>query len=261
MKDPFTGKDGKPRVVRGVAINSNATRLAELAGMLGFETAWIDVEHGTAGFVEVEALCMAIESGGAVPTVRIPDNQRHHVLRAVEAGGRIIVVPMINCASDARSVVEHGKFPPLGCRGFNLRSRGLRYGLEPPLQSFAEANERTHLFAQIETVEAVRNLDEICRVDGLSGVLVGPGDLSASLGKPGAFTDSELIASVEGVIRRARALGRHAGILVAPGPLLDAALEAGADLVFVGSDITNVASVWKGLLAVLPGTPAGCGPA
>ncbi len=259
MNDPFLDSNGRPRVVRGVAVNSNAPRLAELAGMLGFETAWIDVEHGTVGFVEVEALCMAIEAGGATPTVRIPDNQRHHVLRSVEAGGKIIVVPMINSAEDARKVVEHGKFPPLGHRGFNLRSRGLRYGLEPPLRSFAEANERVHLIAQVETRDAVTNLDAICRVDGLSGVLVGPGDLSASLGKPGAFTDHELIACVEGVVRRARALGRHAGILVAPGPLLDAALKAGADLVFVGSDITNVAGVWKGLLASLPAAPAGGG--
>jgi 4-hydroxy-2-oxoheptanedioate aldolase len=253
MSDPFVDASGRPRVVRGVTISTNSTRLAELAGMIGFETVWIDVEHGTPGFVEVEALCMAIESGGAVPTVRIPDNQRHHVLRTVEAGGRIIVVPMVNTAADARSIVEHAKFPPLGKRGFNQRSRGLRYGLEPPLASFAAANERTHLFAQIETVEAARNLDAICGVEGLGGVFVGPGDLSASLGKPGAFADPGVISEIERIIRRARSLGKHAGILAMPGPLLDASLAAGADLVFAGSDITNVATAWKSLLAALPG--------
>src|SRR4030095_8224304 len=120
-----------------------------------------------------------------------------------------------------------------------MRSRGLGYGLEPPVASFARANVRTHLFGQVETLESVRNIDSICAVEGLAGIFIGPGDLSASMGKAGAFTDPELIATVERVIRRARSLGKHAGILVAPGPLLDASLGAGADLVFVGSDITN----------------------
>jgi 2-keto-3-deoxy-L-rhamnonate aldolase RhmA len=253
MDDPFVDAEGRSRVVRGVTINSNSTRLAELAGMLGFETAWIDVEHGTAGFVEIEALCTAVEAGGGVPTVRIPDKQRHHVLRTVEAGGRIIVVPMVNTAEDAREVVEHAKFPPLGRRGFNQRSRGLRYGLEPPAASFAAANRRTHLFVQVETMESARNLDAICSVEGLAGVFVGPGDLSASLGKTGEFGHPAVIAEVERVIGRARALGKHAGILAMPGPLLDASLAAGADLVFAGSDITNVAHAWKNLLALLGG--------
>lgn len=257
MDDPFKDASGRPRIVRGVTINTNSARLAELAGMLGFETAWIEVEHGTAGFVEVEALCQAVEAGGAVPTVRIPDHQRHHVLRTVEAGGRIVVVPMINTAEEARKVIEHGTFPPLGRRGFNLRSRGLGYGLEPPLASFARANARTHFFAQVETLESVSNLDAICEVEGLAGVFIGPGDLSASLGKPGAFTDPELLQLVSRVTRRARELGRHAGILVAPGPLLDTALEAGADLVFVASDITTVAAAWKELIARVPARPRG----
>ena len=100
--------------------------------------------------------------------------------------------------------------------------------------------------------DCVANLDEILSVDGLAGVFVGPGDLSASLGKPGAFADSEVIDAVVGVIRRARSRGRHAGILAAPGPLLEASFEAGVDLVFASSDITELAGVWRKLLASLP---------
>jgi 2-keto-3-deoxy-L-rhamnonate aldolase RhmA len=85
-------------------------------------------------------------------------------------------------------------------------------------------------------MESARNLDAICSVEGLAGVFVGPGDLSASLGKTGEFGHPAVIAEVERVIGRARALGKHAGILAMPGPLLDASLAAGADLVFAGSD-------------------------
>src|SRR5206468_5373601 len=115
----FTDSSGQPRILRGVAVYSGATRLAEMAAQTGFETIWIEMEHGPADFGAVESLCMAIEAGGGVPTVRIPDGQRHHVLRALEVGARIVVVPMINGAEQAKQIVQYGKFPPLGLRGYN----------------------------------------------------------------------------------------------------------------------------------------------
>jgi 4-hydroxy-2-oxoheptanedioate aldolase len=245
--DPFLGENAESRVLLGVTVISNAPRIAELAGSVGLDTVWIEVEHGTAGFVEVELLCMAAEAGGAIPTVRIPDHQRTHVLRAVEAGARILVVPMINTAEQARLIVEHGKFPPLGKRGYNTRSRGVGYGLKPPLEAFAEANARTHFFPQIETLEAVKNLEAICSVEGIAGVFIGPGDLTSDAGKPGSFKDPEMIDLVVSCIQRARGLGKHAGILVVPGPMLDAAREAGCDLIFGGGDLADLANAWKTL--------------
>jgi 2-keto-3-deoxy-L-rhamnonate aldolase RhmA len=252
--DPFVGADGVPRVLKGVAVITGAPKIAEMAGRLGFDTVWIEVEHGGASFSEVEALCMAAESGGAVPTVRLPDHERHHVLRALEVGARIVVVPMVNNAETAREIVRHGKFPPLGARGFNTRSRGLNYGLDGVdrlTDTFARANAGTHLIAQIETLQAAENVESICAVEGISGVLIGPGDLSVDLGRPAAFADPELIALVRDVTARARAAGKHAGILVAPGPMLDAARAAGCDLFFCGGDVNDLAKTWKALLAGL----------
>ncbi|MEP0844923.1 MAG: hypothetical protein HRF43_19655, partial [Phycisphaerae bacterium] len=144
---------GGGRVLRGVAIGSGSTRLAELAGRLGFESVWIEMEHGPVDFSQAEMLSMAAELGGAVPALRVPDGQRHHILRALEIGARIVVVPMINTPEEAARLVEYGKFAPLGSRGFNVRSRGLGYGLNGCPASFAEANAYTYLFAQIETRE------------------------------------------------------------------------------------------------------------
>jgi 2-keto-3-deoxy-L-rhamnonate aldolase RhmA len=249
-EDPFTDSEGQTRALRGVAVITGSTKIAEMAGRLGFDLVWIEVEHGGNSFSEVEALCMATESGGAIPVVRLPNHHRDNILRALEVGGRIIVVPMINTADEAREIVEHGKFPPLGNRGFNTRSRGLNYGLGGnPQAAFHDANASTYLIAQIETVEAANNVEAICSVEGISGVLVGPGDLSVSLGKPGAFTDPELIELVESVMRRTRACGKQAGILVAPGPLLDAARKAGCNFFFCGGDINDLAKAWRGVLA------------
>ena len=252
QNDPFLDNEGRPRVLRGAAIITGATKIAEMAGRLGWDTVWIEVEHGGASFSEVEALCMAAEAGGAVPTVRLPDHHRHHILRALEVGARIVVVPMVNDAETAREVVRHGKFPPLGARGFNTRSRGLNYGLDgldKLADVFQAANANTHLIAQIETREAVENLEAICAVEGLSGILIGPGDLSVSYGKMAAFGDPDYIALVADVIRRARAAGKHAGILVAPGPMLDAVRAAGCDLFFCGGDINDLAKAWRAVLA------------
>jgi len=243
--DPFIDPDGGPRVLFGTAVLSCAPQIAELAGRVGFDTVWLEVEHGGASYAQIEQLCMAVESGGAIPTVRLPNHHREHVTRALEVGARIVVVPMVNEVETAREIVRWGKFPPQGERGFNSRSRGVGYGLQPPVEAFEQANRRTHLFAQIETVGACRNIEGICCVDGLAGIFVGPGDLSVSLGKMAQFGDPDLAASVTKVIRTARAAGKHAGILTSPGPLLDAAIEAGADLVFCAGDINDLARAWR----------------
>jgi 4-hydroxy-2-oxoheptanedioate aldolase len=251
-RDPFTNEDGTPRKLMGAAALLGAVKIAELAGRVGFDTVWIEVEHGGASFTEVEELCMATEVGGAVPTVRLPDHSRFHVLRALEAGARIVVCPMVNNADIARELVRHGKFPPIGQRGFNTRSRGLNYGLDgvPNLpETFAVANAHTHLIAQIETMEAAENIESICAVDGISGILIGPGDLSVSYGKPAAFTDPAYIEFVAGLIRRARGTSKHAGIMVAPGPMLDAVMAAGCDLAFFAGDVNDLARAWRGVLA------------
>ncbi len=229
----------------GTAVLSCAPQIAELAGRVGFDTVWLEVEHGGASYSQIEQLCMAVESGGAIPTVRLPNHHREHVIRALEVGACIVVVPMVNDADIAREIVRWGKFPPQGERGFNSRSRGVGYGLQPTIEAFEQANRSTHLFAQIETMEAASNIEAICGVDGLAGIFVGPGDLSVSMGRMAQFADPELASAVTKVIWTARAAGKHAGILTSPGPLLNAAIEAGADLVFCAGDINDLARTWR----------------
>jgi 4-hydroxy-2-oxoheptanedioate aldolase len=240
-----------PRVLKGAACITGSLKIAEMAGMLGFDMVWIEVEHGGASFSDVEDLCRAAEAGGAIPVVRVSNPERENVLRSLEAGGKIIVVPLVNDADTAARLVQNGKFPPLGSRGFNTRSRGLNYGLDGIAKianTFARANAETHLIAQIETREAVQNLEAICAVDGISGILVGPGDLSLAYGKPGSFGDADFIKTVSDVMRRTRAVGKHAGILVAPGPLLDACRESGCDFFFCAGDINDLGRTWRDLL-------------
>ena len=163
---------------------------------------------------------------------------------------------MIDDVDQAKQIVQYGKFPPLGRRGFNFRSRGLQYGLSQSGSALAEGDQRTHLFAQIESLAAVTNVEAICQVPGLAGIVVGPGDLSADMGRPGEFDDPELIATVESVVRTARSLGKHAGVVVSPGAMLDAAFAAGCNLTYCSSDLASLTSSWKTILQAVPSQPA-----
>lgn len=242
--DPFFDAENRPRILFGVGLSTASTRLAELAGLTGYETVWIDVEHGAARTSEIESLCIAAEVGGALPAVRVSSGSRENVLQALESGARLVVVPMVNSAEEARQIVDFGRFPPLGRRGFNSRSRGVSFGRKGTAEEFRLANARTHLIAQIETVAAVAEVEAICRVEGLGGILVGPGDLSQDMGKAGQFNDPELVASVVHCIRTARSLGKHAGIFASSPALLDSALSAGCDFAFVCIDIADLTQVW-----------------
>ena len=252
MDDVFLDADGKPRRVRGVTVNSGSPLLVSLAAQIGWAAIWIELEHGPSTFERVENLCTAAEAGGIVPLVRLPDGERHHVLRALEAGARIILVPMVDDADYARKVVEYGKYAPVGARGFNTRTPGMGFGLTDPVEAMARANERTHLFTQVETMKSVANIDEILEVDGLSGIFIGPGDLSVNIGKTGQMADPQLRDIVVGCIEKAKAAGKLSGIFTLPNPLLQAAMDAGCDLVVCGGDVMNLGKAWTQLLEDTP---------
>lgn len=247
MQDIFKDETGRSRALIGCAVCSGSARLAELAIRVGFDVTWIDMEHASANLATAEALCVATEAAGGIPLIRTMGYQRDHILRALEVGGRIIVVPLVNDAEAAREVVRHGKFRPVGQRGYNTRSRGLRFSVNS--NEIALANDRTYLLPQIESLEAVENLDEILAVEGLSGILIGPGDLSADMGRPGQFDDPELCDTVARCIRKALDAGLHAGSFSASPSLTDAIFDAGADLCIVASDFTDLIPVWRARLA------------
>lgn len=223
-----------------------------LAGQVGFEAVWIESEHGPVGFERAETLCLAADAAGLFPLIRLPDGERHHVLRALEIGARILLVPMVNDAAYARRIVAHGKFPPLGQRGFNVRTRGMGFGMLDLADAMARANARTHLFAQIETTEAVAQIDEILAVEGLSGIFMGPGDLAVSMGRPGQMADPDLRRTVLDCLAKAQAASKLSGIFTLPGPLLSAAMDAGCDLVICGGDVMDLGTAWTKLLPQIP---------
>ena len=242
--DIFRDSQGKPRILSGVSVGAGGARVAEYAGMAGFDFVWIDLEHGTFNFSNVETACAFTKAGGAIPVVRTCSAQRTHILRALEAGGQIVVVPMVNDKTTVEQVVEYGRFPPQGKRGYSTLTRGLHYG-DFGSVPFQGANAETHLFVQIETREAVENIDAICSVEGLSGILIGPGDLSTDYGKPAQFDDEEVLTVIEHCIRRAVKAGKVGAAFATSDSIQKKALNAGAQLLVIASDWAGIKAGWQ----------------
>ena len=236
------------KVLIGAACDTVSPVTAELAGMLGFDLVWADLEHGPADWRDAQVFCQAAKAGGALALLRVQSAARNHVLHALDVGANLVVVPMVESRATAQDVVRHGKYAPLGQRGFAGSPRGLGYGIEPDkLELIRRTNRETHLFVQIETAEALERCEEIVSVDGLSGALVGPADLSFSLGRPLDF-NADFIGKFASAIRTIRAHGKIAATATAHSDLITAGLEAGLQILVCASEVVSLRSDWGRML-------------
>jgi 2-dehydro-3-deoxyglucarate aldolase len=168
---------------------------AEILADAGFEWLVIDIEHTTIDFSMVQTMITAIQSRGAAAFVRVSKNEEVVIKRVLDAGADGIIVPMICTAADARQAVAYAKYPPEGKRGVGL-ARAQKYGT-----AFEEyktwVSENLIVIAQIEHIDGIINLSEIVHTNGIDGTIIGPYDLSGSLGFPGHFDRPEAVAALE----------------------------------------------------------------
>ena len=232
-------------VLVGCSIESFSPSYAEMAGMLGFDIVWADLEHMSGSPHQVELFCIGAKAGGALPMVRIPFTDRTHLMRSLEAGARLISIPMVESAEMSLKIVEYGKYKPVGNRGFANTSRGLLYGIGNQLASTEWANQETHLFPQIETMGALRRCKEIVGVEGICGGVIGPADLSFSMGKPLKLDDPEMIEAVSHAVREIRALNKIAIPVTRHPKLVKAAFEAGAQVFVCVGERAALSAQWQ----------------
>ena len=236
------------KVLIGCACDSVSPAAAELAGIVGFDAVWGDLEHGPASWREAQVFAQAAKAGGALTILRIQSADRNHILHALDVGADVVVVPMVESRAVAQDVVQHGKYAPLGKRGFAGSPRGLRYGCaDDKMEMIRRANRETHLFVQIETAAALERCDEIVSVEGLTGALVGPADLSFSLGKPLDF-GPDFVKKFAAAVRTIRAHGKIAATATAHPDLVAAGLEAGIQVLVCASEVVSLRADWGRVL-------------
>lgn len=173
------------------------TPVAEMLARSGFDWLVVDQEHTAIGQSEAQGLIQVISLSGCVPLVRVASNDAVRIKHALDAGAHGVVVPMVNSAGDARTAVAAAYYPPVGIRGAGL-SRAQDYGLGfERYQAWSKAE--TIVIVQIEHHLAVDALEDILAVDGVDGFIVGPYDLSASLGLAGQWEHPTVRAALDRV--------------------------------------------------------------
>lgn len=188
--------------------------IAEIMAGAGFQWLCLDLEHSVIDYYGMQVMLSSIQSKGVQAYVRVGGNNAMMIKRVLDAGADGIICPMINTAEQAKQLVAHVKYPPVGTRGVGL-ARAQYYGLDEGFEKYRESKAlEIQIIAQIEHHEAIRNLQSILDVDGIDGTFIGPYDLSGSMGKPGQYEDADVQAQIEQYEKLASGSGKKMGFHV-----------------------------------------------
>ena len=210
----------KEKMLAGVATTNGwcafgSSYSAEILGHAGFDSVTVDMQHGMFDFSAVVAMLQALSATPAVPIVRVPWNDTATIMHVLDAGAYGIICPMVNDRADAERLVAACRYAPTGMRSYGP-ARGLLYGGP---DYFDHANDEIVVFAMIETLEGIKNLDDILATPGLDGVYIGPNDLALVLGaRVGTdLTDKRCVDAIAHILSRAQHHKKLAGIFCASG--------------------------------------------
>jgi len=185
-----------------LGLNFGQFRSPEIARLLaaaGFHWAFIDTEHGNFDLETVNDICRVAQLVDLCPVVRVADLQYSLVARALDSGAHGIIFPRIEDPKLLETALSWTKFPPEGVRGYGLMAAQVDYEPLTFNQVIEHVNANTLTVLQIETARAVEAREEILSVPGIDAVMIGPADLSISLGVPGDFQHPKVVAAMEAV--------------------------------------------------------------
>ena len=188
----------------------------EIMAHQGFDSITIDMQHGLVDYTDAVTMLQAISTTDVIPMTRVPWSDPARLMKILDAGSYGVICPMINTAAEAEDLVRACKYPPWGFRSFGpIRAKyyggGATHG-GGDYHNFAD--EETLVIPQIETRQAIANLDHILEVRGIGAIYIGPSDLSMALGlepRKGQ-TDPEFIEAVETILAAAKRHGVPAGV-------------------------------------------------
>jgi len=191
--------------------------IAEIFANAGFEWLVVDLEHSTISIDQAGELIRTIDLAGAIPLVRLTSNDANQIKRVMDAGAHGIVVPMVNSVKDAKHAVSASRYAPQGHRGVGL-VRAQHYG--PGFKDYLQwQQEGPVVIVQIEHQAALQQLEAIFSVPGVDGFIIGPYDLSCSMGIPGDFERPEFKTAMNRILTTGLRLGCPAGLhIVEPDP-------------------------------------------
>ncbi|MEO5961079.1 MAG: aldolase/citrate lyase family protein [Opitutaceae bacterium] len=219
----------------GTFLNLGSPVTVEIAGLVGFDWVLIDHEHGPGGEDTMLHQLQACSATPAFPVVRIAQNETVRFKRALDMGALGVMVPYVSTAAEARAAVAAMRYPPRGIRGVAKFNRGAEFGGDFE-DYYLHGHERLLTVVQIETIEAVNNIDEIAAVDGADVLFVGPTDLSYNMGIRDQLENPKFTEVLKKVSDSAKRHGKAAGILIHIPALVPKVRELGYTFTALGSD-------------------------
>jgi 2-keto-3-deoxy-L-rhamnonate aldolase RhmA len=250
MKEPFRSRLKKNETLLGTLVSLASLESVEILAEAGFDWFFVDLEHSPLGPREAQAILQV--AGERVDCIlRVPLNDEIWIKKALDTGAAGVMVPQVNSAEEARRAVRFSKYPPQGTRSLGA-SRAHGYG--PRLQEYIErANTETAVIVQIEHIDAVRNLEAIILTQGIDGVLVGPYDLSASMGHIGQIENVEVQAAIAHVRQVCLESGMPLGIFAATAERARGYLQEGYRMIAASGDILMLTSAARQVVDQLRG--------
>jgi len=210
---------------------------AEIIGDSGFDWILLDTEHSPNEIPGLVEQLQALQRGTATPIIRPAWNDAVLAKRALDIGAQTLLFPYVQNAEEARRAVASTRYPPQGIRGVSIAARASR------VQGYlGKANDEICVLVQVETREAMKELEAIAKVPGVDGVFIGPSDLAASLGHLGNSAHPEVQEAIHDAVKRLKALGKPAGILTGNEEEIRRYIDWGYLFVAVGSDVGVLAS-------------------
>lgn len=220
----------------GAWLSMGSSIAAEIVANSGYDALVLDHEHGPGDLLNAVSLMQACGEAGPPLMMRVPWNDMVYIKRALDIGMQGILVPYVQTAKEAKAAVDACHYPIKGMRGVAPHAaRCSRWGLRLD-EYMASWPEQLLLMVQIETAEAVDNIEAIAAVEGVDMLFLGPSDLSASIGKIGKVHDPEAVALIEKAETKMRKSGKLMGTVIRPGKPLNWTYDQGYDFVIAGSD-------------------------
>jgi 2-keto-3-deoxy-L-rhamnonate aldolase RhmA len=232
----------------GTMITLTAPAVAEIMTTIGFDWLFIDAEHGAFAARDLE---MVLQAAGPATAclVRLSSAAEVPIKQALDVGAAGIIVPQVNSAAQAEQVVRWAKYAPTGMRGVGI-GRASAYGLNLPAY-LAAANEQTAVIVQAEHIDAVQQIEAIIQIQGIDAVLVGPYDLSASVGRMGQLDHPDVTQAIDHVTTVCRNAGMRLGIFGVSAEAVQPYIARGYTLIVAGVDTLLLGQAARQLLAQL----------
>ncbi len=229
-------------VVVGTWVQMASPESAEIASYAGFDFVIVDLEHGYFDLETAVHLFRAVESGGATPVIRLPNDDATMIMKALDAGAMGIIIPGVTTKEQAERIVSAAKYHPKGKRGACPWIRATGHGLCGWNEYVSTSAQQTMVWLLIEGADGIDNIDLILKVEGVDAIVMGPFDLSQSLGVGGEVNHPVVVAKLNEIIQKALVHGKDVMAVIFDAEPGSARISAenwatsGCRIIVVGAD-------------------------